>query len=798
MSDWVVLESSYGIDENHIPDSVTLNAVFDSRGTVWVKDVELLYLPAPGVVPKAEQWGQLFNGKNLDGWIVDDAENWKVQDRELLGTGLNSYIVTKKRDYHDFHLRVEMKLGRGDGCGIVFRGTAGDDFAFEALVSGFDDGVTGALLHGGDPVQGTLVNKPPPTPPDTPIVLEVIAQSSRIEIKVNGQTTIRTSDVLHRDRDRAQPITLKSRERGTSLRFQKIEIKELPPTKLDPAVVQPLREVIVAKERIRNTAKIQVDIGKVGTLDLIAAEIDLIEARLRLAEVEQDKPDVVALLAELVAQRQEERRLIGLRVEIGTEAPSELDKADARLAEAKARLAKVRPLPDAAQVPFDKTKAEKHQKEWADYLGEKVEFANKIGMTLRVIPPGDFQMGAKDDEVKPDITKAEENKNPGWQLLIRSLRAEMPQHPVRITRPFAIGKYEVTVGQFKKFVEATGYKTTAEQVGGYGVKDGAVVWGKDYSWKNVGYQQADLAPVWNVSRDDAVEFCKWLSKEDGRTCRLPTEAEWEWACRAGTDTRTFWNGTRPADALPYAWGGGKTGHQPQPGGQLKPNAFGLYDMNGNVWEWCDEWFSETYYKDSPTADPPGPSDPEGGKTTRHRVQRGGGVNGGNFGMSSTARSVHDQEVVGFRVVCEIARDVQLPPPEGKKTPVNPVVAERRKDVAERIRVVDTTKQALAAGRASKLALLTTEVELTEAWIRLAEEVQNPAAVIDLFEELVAQRQEERDLIAVRVKAGTDAPPLLSAADARLADAKARLAKAKKPEPPPSPPAPAIAKPGKKE
>ncbi len=335
-------------------------------------------------------------------------------------------------------------------------------------------------------------------------------------------------------------------------------------------------------------------------------------------------------------------------------------------------------MPPGAVVPFDTKAAEAHQEAWAKHLNTKVEFADKkLGMEFRVIPPGDFLMGAKDTEIKDDITKAHQNMPPGWQLLVRSLQAETPRHPVRITHPFAIGKYEVTVGQFKKFIEATGHKTDIEPAGGYGVKDGAVVGGKDYNWKNVGYPQADNAPVWNISRDDAVAFCKWLSKETGQTFRLPTEAEWEWACRAGTATRTFWDAEKLSDSLPYAWGSNKTGRKPQPVGGLKPNAFGLHDTCGNVWEWCSDWFSETYYTESAKnpllSDPTGPSGPDGAGKTRHRVQRGGGVQGGHFGMSSTARSVHNQEVVGFRVVCEIAGDVKLPPPEPKK-PEPPEVA----------------------------------------------------------------------------------------------------------------------------
>ena len=116
-------------------------------------------------------------------------------------------------------------------------------------------------------------------------------------------------------------------------------------------------------------------------------------------------------------------------------------------------------------------------------------------------------------------------------------------------------------------------KTTVEAEGGWGFRDGEIVPGAEFNWQNVGYDQPDLAPVWNVSWDDAVEFCEWLSKKEGKTYRLPTEAEWEYACRAGTVSRTFWGGERPLDANRYAWGRAKSGGRTQPVGRLEPNAF---------------------------------------------------------------------------------------------------------------------------------------------------------------------------------------------------------------------------------
>jgi formylglycine-generating enzyme required for sulfatase activity len=127
-------------------------------------------------------------------------------------------------------------------------------------------------------------------------------------------------------------------------------------------------------------------------------------------------------------------------------------------------------------------------------------------------------------------------------------------------------------------------------------------------------------PATLVSRGDAVEYCEKLSEQEGKTCRLPTEDEWEYACRAGT--QTLWSfGNDDASLGDYAWYdenadyiGESNAHQV---GLKKPNAFGLYDRHGNVWEWCHDYFEEDYYKQSPAKNPTGPT------SGSFRVFRGG-------------------------------------------------------------------------------------------------------------------------------------------------------------------------------
>ena len=125
-------------------------------------------------------------------------------------------------------------------------------------------------------------------------------------------------------------------------------------------------------------------------------------------------------------------------------------------------------------------------------------------------------------------------------------------------------------------------------------------------------EQSDDFPVGNVSWNDAVAFCEWLSKKEGRNYRLPTEAEWEYACRAGSQTAYFF-GDNPRQLLQYA----HVGKQTRPMGQLKHNPWGLYNMYGNQWQWTADWYASDYYLKSPKEDPTGPAS---GIT---RVMRGG-------------------------------------------------------------------------------------------------------------------------------------------------------------------------------
>ena len=265
------------------------------------------------------------------------------------------------------------------------------------------------------------------------------------------------------------------------------------------------------------------------------------------------------------------------------------------------------------------------------------QITNSIGMKLTLVPSGEFMMGSKESA---EETAAFLKTNYGYVSTRAALfKNEHPQHRVRITKPFYLGTYHVTRGQFRRFVKDLKYKSDSEKLTVFGCpgwdpdkQDSG--FRKDYSWQKVGFEQTDEHPVVNVSWNDAVAFCKWLSKQENKTYRLPTEAEWEYACRAGTTTR-YYSGDDPetlvkvgniADATfkekvpnwPNATIKASDGYVfTAPVGQFKPNAFGLYDMHGNAYQWCSDCYDEDYYAKSPVDDPKGPD------SGNDRVLRGG-------------------------------------------------------------------------------------------------------------------------------------------------------------------------------
>ena len=277
--------------------------------------------------------------------------------------------------------------------------------------------------------------------------------------------------------------------------------------------------------------------------------------------------------------------------------------------------------PPLAIAPFDADQAKKHQQAWADYLGVPVErdidLGDGVKLTMVLIPPGEFMMGSTEEEQKRFLEEAKASKD---EWAIERIPSEGPQHRVRITKPFYLGRHEVTRGQFRQFVTQTQYATDAERDGrgGYGRVDGKWVQDPRFLWStDPGFAQTDDDPVVNVSWNDATAFCVWLSKKQEEVqLVLPSEAQWEYACRAGTTT--YWHsGDDRALLRQSAWSVDNSGDKTHPVGQLEASAWGLYDMHGNVREWCEDLYGKDYYGKSSTDDPQGPS------SGSRRVSRGG-------------------------------------------------------------------------------------------------------------------------------------------------------------------------------
>jgi len=225
---------------------------------------------------------------------------------------------------------------------------------------------------------------------------------------------------------------------------------------------------------------------------------------------------------------------------------------------------------------------------------------------------------------------------------------EKPVHEVIINYDFEIAKYPVTVGEFRLFIEDTNYKTEAQK------GDGAYVWdGKDWNkkkdayWDNPYFEQTDEHPVVCVNWNDAKEYCIWLSEKTGENYRLPTEAEWEYAARAGTATK--WSfGDDEKELKEYAWYDENSGNKTHPVGDRKPNPWGLYDMHGNVWEWCEDDYVDNYKNTS--KDGSANQDYKEDK----KVLRGGSWSSSAGVTRSAARSggfpVFRINIVGFRLL----------------------------------------------------------------------------------------------------------------------------------------------------
>ncbi|MGO8748920.1 MAG: SUMF1/EgtB/PvdO family nonheme iron enzyme [Thermoguttaceae bacterium] len=281
--------------------------------------------------------------------------------------------------------------------------------------------------------------------------------------------------------------------------------------------------------------------------------------------------------------------------------------------------------PPLAIAPFSADEARKHQELWAEYLRVPVVQTNSIGMKLVLIPPGEFDMGSPKELVEEERRL---HGSDGWYR--KHLPAESPQHRVRITKPYWLGVTEVTQEEYQRVMGSNPSKFSATAKGK----------GK------VAGQDMKRFPVENVTWDEAVEFCRKLSslpeeKLGGLTYRLPSEAQWEYACRAGSTGQFSFslgrsgapNESEEKELLDHGWFVKNSDGMIHAVGGKRVSTWGLYDMHGNVWEWCQDWYDRDYYAKSPTDDPMGPlvggeqakpvrSAPRKGRTSRSRAKTG--------------------------------------------------------------------------------------------------------------------------------------------------------------------------------
>ncbi len=338
------------------------------------------------------------------------------------------------------------------------------------------------------------------------------------------------------------------------------------------------------------------DTAIVSTYDALASN-DLAAAR-KAVEAAGDHP-LAARLAKVVRERQ---------TQLAYESAMELVE---ELAEKKRWKAAKKECEKALEIKPDDQKATELLAEVRRHLEPAstltLDLGNGVKMEFVYIRPGKFTMGSDSDPKH------------NWQGV------EKPKHQVEITKGFYLGKYEVTQAQYE-----------------------AVKGANPSRWKEAN------RPVEQVSWTDAAEFCRLMSEKTRREVRLPTEAEWEYACRAGTTT-DWSHGSDSANFGEWAWYNGNAGGQTHPVGQKKPNAWGLCDMHGNVYEWVSDWYDAGYYASSPGKDPTGPT------AGARRLVRGGGWYDASYPCRSAIR---DRQPPTFRHANLGFRAAVSSPPRG--------------------------------------------------------------------------------------------------------------------------------------
>jgi formylglycine-generating enzyme required for sulfatase activity len=321
--------------------------------------------------------------------------------------------------------------------------------------------------------------------------------------------------------------------------------------------------------------------------------------------------------------------------------------------------------PPPANVPFDGAQAVAHQQAWADYLGVPLEHTNSLGMKLRLIPPGEFVMGSPPEDVAEALANGVED--PVYKEFVQS---EAPQHRVRLSQPWYMGVHEVTQEQY-------------EAVCGSNPSYFSPLGGGESEVTDLDTQSF---PVEQVSWNQSAQYCNALSRHEGlpesyswqgEACTvrrgsgysLPTEAQWEFACRAGTQTGYALAAAGP-QLRDYAWFKFSAAGRTHAVGELRANSFGLHDLLGNVSEWCQDGYLKTYYArlaQQTAVDPTGPS-----TDFFFRNIRGANISLYSLGCRSAKRIAGEpnlmQNSIGLRIAISVDGVKTLLQAQQKKLP----------------------------------------------------------------------------------------------------------------------------------
>jgi len=430
----------------------------------------------------------------------------------------------------------------------------------------------------------------------------------------------------------AGPDAVQLAQQAQEAQVQQESVRQEAERKAQQAAAQSAREAAIraaaaaaAKAALERQRREQEKQARLAAEEARAARKEAL--RRQLAERREQDAEQARLAREEAERKQAQAKAAALYL-------AEQKRARAEQAKRSQEPAAPAPAPAPLPVPVPDAPAAPSAAAAADgVLRDKFIDVDMHGPELVPLPAGRFPMGSPDHERQ---TAMDAGSQKSW------LGRELPQHWVGMERPIAMGRHPVLVGEWRAFVQATGWRQSGE-----------------VDWNAPGFAQTDRHPVVGVNWFDALRYVQWLSEMTGRRYRLPSEAEWEYACRAGTKTAFSFGDTISPEQANYdgnfTYNGGPRGAYRRgttPAGMFAPNAWGLYDMHGNVWEWVQDVVHDNY-EGAPLD---GSAWEEGGDQAR-RVLRGGSWLYNPRYLRSALRNgfsaVLSNDIVGFRVVRDL-------------------------------------------------------------------------------------------------------------------------------------------------